>query len=283
MTLSREILRSYVCGLPGSQRESRLLAMLTGYLDDSGTDRKGPVFVLSGYVSTVQRWEEFSDDWSTALISGPKPLAYFKMQEASFSNKGEFKGWSKTERDKKIMECAAIVKRHAAFGIAAVLWWKDFSAVQKEYKNLPINPYALLFQYSMAASVRHVIDFFPSHEKIKFIFDDQGKTGDFASATYRLAQSMFPKAMLERVAGPPSHENDKTVLPLQAADMIAWNHRRYCEKNEHHGTNRKNYIINPCMNFLDEIPTVPVNLHTKALKSFFEKLKHGAPVRIRTL
>jgi len=82
---SREALDAMVCGLPTHLRKNWLPCMLVSYADDSGSDKKGPVFVLSGYVSTVQQWQKFSDAWHTGLISGPRPLKYFKMQEAAIS------------------------------------------------------------------------------------------------------------------------------------------------------------------------------------------------------
>jgi len=43
--------------------QNSLFAMLTVYLDESGTDGKSPIVMVGGYVSTVARWEQFAIDW----------------------------------------------------------------------------------------------------------------------------------------------------------------------------------------------------------------------------
>lgn len=82
--------------------------MLTAYIDDSGSDGQENYFILAGYVSTPARWVQFSDDWSAALASGPRPLQYLKAAQAQALRR-EFAEWSPEERDIKLRECAAIV------------------------------------------------------------------------------------------------------------------------------------------------------------------------------
>jgi hypothetical protein len=118
---AREALDAMVCGLPTHLRKNWLLCMLVSYADDSGSDKKGPVFVLSGYVSMLEQWQRFSDALHLGLNSGPRPLKYFKMQDAAFSGKGQFKGWHKRDRDAKTLELAKIIQNYAMFAVNAVL------------------------------------------------------------------------------------------------------------------------------------------------------------------
>jgi hypothetical protein len=252
------------------------MCMLVSHTDDSGSDRQGPIFVLAGYVSTVNRWKDFSDAWDGALKSGPRPLPYFKMQHAAFSNKGVFKGWTKSERDKKIMELANIVKSYAMFGVCAALWWDEFAAVQKKYPHYPINPYSLLFNYTMFLAITHVMHL-KLEETIDFVFDEQGQDGRVAYQSYEFAKVTIPSGMLQYIAGPPSHKSDRIVLPLQAADMLAWQSRRFCAENEKHGKNFKDYKFHPAMKFLDDIPMEQKTLDTRKLERFFAMLDKNFP------
>jgi len=50
MSLSAiEFLSSDTCGLPHRRRQSRFYAMLKAFIDDSGSEPSGPVFVLCGF------------------------------------------------------------------------------------------------------------------------------------------------------------------------------------------------------------------------------------------
>lgn len=273
---SRQVLEAMVCGLPSHKRPRLLFCMLASFTDDSGSDKRGPVFILAGYVSTVALWQEFSDAWHAGLQSGPRKLEYFKMQEAAFSGKGQFKKWRRAERDAKVDELARIVKRYAMFGVQAVLWWNDFNAVQARYRKYPIDPYILLFNHVMAAAVTHVRRL-QIEEKIEFYFDDQGRTGDIALQAYRIAQARIAAEMLEYVAGPPNHKSDRVVLPLQAADMLAWQSRRFCAENEQHGINRSRYTYRPIVRLLQEIPTERRTLRARNLEAFFTGLTKTFP------
>jgi hypothetical protein len=100
-------LNNVICKLESDKRRQdfyqRALFMLTCFADDSGSDRQAPdkqspVFVLAGYVSTVDNWKKFSNEWKAALKSGPRELDYFKMVEAH-SLKEQFCGWTKYDRD----------------------------------------------------------------------------------------------------------------------------------------------------------------------------------------
>lgn len=271
----REMLDAMVCGLPSYKRNNWLLCMLISHVDDSGSDKQGPVYVLAGYISTLGQWQEFSDLWQIGLDSGPRKLDYFKMEEAAHSGKGQFKNWRKPDRDKKTEELAKIIKSYAMFGVRSVLWWKDFDAVQKRYPEYPANPYVILQNYVMSSAIVHVMSL-KIEEKIKFVFDEQGRDGAMAYHAYNMAKVNLPAEMLEYVAGPPSYESDRIVLPLQAADMIAWQSRRFCRDNKNIGLTDNGEFL-PVMKFLDDIPTVERTLYAKTLEEFFYSWKKKFP------
>lgn len=271
-----ELLESMVCGLPSAQREKWLLCMLTCFVDDSGSEPDSrPVFVLAGHISPVERWKQFTDDWDAALKSGPKQLQYFKMSEAN-SLKFQFLGWDEEARDAKLKELAKIIKDHVMFSIRAVLWRADLEYVQKQYAAYRIQPYELLFHHLMPRVVARVMGL-GIEEKIDFVFDDQGDAGDQATASYRQAEEFIPQEMLEYVAGPPNHRCDRTFLPLQAADMLAWQVRRFCYENEHKGQAINEYVMRPTMKYLDEIPHETINLYKDPLEKFFSNLRSKFP------
>ncbi len=81
---------------------------------------------------------------------------------------------------------------------------------------------------------------------IDFVFDDQGGLGDEAAFFYRyLKQQHEPE--LECVLGStPIFRDDKKVLPLQAADMMAWQVRREIQSPDSTGTINSKDLLSEC-------------------------------------
>jgi hypothetical protein len=60
-----------------------------------------------------------------------------------------------------------------------------------------------------------------------YIFDEQGLVGIFASEVFKLLKN---ESLRQRLDSLPIFRDDKRVLPLQAADLYAWNVRDACTK-----------------------------------------------------
>jgi hypothetical protein len=46
--------------------------VLRGYYDDSGTDQQSAFCVVGGYLSTVDSWNLFAQEWLEVLEADPK-------------------------------------------------------------------------------------------------------------------------------------------------------------------------------------------------------------------
>ncbi len=88
--------------------------MMEAYADDSGTGDP-PVFLLAGFVGRAERWAEFSERWIEALRGRPR-LKYFKMKEAA-ALEGQFKGWSESDRDKRLATLVDIIKDYGFLAV----------------------------------------------------------------------------------------------------------------------------------------------------------------------
>ncbi len=277
---SRELLDSLVCGLPSYKRDTWLFGMLNCFIDDSGSDPKsthrGPVFVLAGYVSTVERWKTFSDEWEMALKSGPKTLEYFKSTEAESRKRGQFDGWSTQERDAKLEELADVLIRNAMFGISAVLSWESYTSVQSEYPAHYLNPYALLYHAAISITVRRMRRL-QIEDKIEFVFDEQGRDGVRASESYRLAKDDLPKDIRKYVSGLPIHRADSDFPPLQAADMAAWQVRRCFYENEQHINDISQYKFRAMLEKLNVVPHVSEIFDLNSLDAIYGHVKKRFP------
>lgn len=214
-----------VCGLPAHERVRRKLLMLTAYIDDSGTDAKGPFCVLAGYISDVERWKAFSDAWDDELHAPPK-IAHFKMSEAN-NRRGPFWNWDEEARDRKVARLARIANNHAIGAIASIVSHKVYRGQAKGFLPKTIdNPYWLCFQKVVLETIR-IYGNEGGGGKINFVFDAQGE-GYERRALQILEgwRDLFTSTAYEPFIGSITFASDLDVLPLQAADLLAWHVRR---------------------------------------------------------
>ncbi len=208
------------------------MAFLQAYFDDSASHRGDRRLYVAGYLNTTDKWALFSEAWDEELRVSPS-IEYFKMAEA-FSFKNQFDGWNKPDRDEKLRGLARVIRHFqpASFEVSVSL------ADYRELVN-PSAPYVLGNPYftccfGMVSVVSQYAASRGANIPIEFIFDQQqGVDGDIALLFSHMAQNL-PPAAKKLVSGTPTFKDDKLVLPLQAADMLAWHLRRSHETNGKH-------------------------------------------------
>jgi hypothetical protein len=72
-------------------------------------------------------------------------------------------------------------------------------------------------------------------EKVHFIFDEQLHASDRVQAVWSKIIEIIHDDLRPLIGGRPSHRNDKEVLPLQAADLLAWHVRRWYDEKQSGG------------------------------------------------
>jgi hypothetical protein len=88
------------------------------------------------------------------------------------------------------------------------------------------DPYFFLF-YALIAQIALLAADFPRYAGTQFMFDDQNDIGRNVAEWYpSFLERCSPELLAILSAETPKFENEKTVLPLQAADMFAWYQRR---------------------------------------------------------
>jgi hypothetical protein len=187
-----------------------------------------PFFVMAGYIAPVASWEQFTREWQEALDApNPRPLAYFKMKEA-YRCEDQFKGWSEDERNERLKLLCKIINRNVTamvlFIVSTEAWKKHFvGALENRYHD---RPYYFAFHGVMSTLARYLeskgID-----EKVHFVFDDEGgEPIELIQRGYDDYVANAPEKFRKYLGARPRFENDQDVLPLQAADMVAWHARR---------------------------------------------------------
>jgi hypothetical protein len=202
--------------------------MLRAFIDDTGNDPNSPVFSFAGWVASVKEWERFSDAWDKCLRSKPS-IQYFKHHEARSRRTGQFEGWPAKECEKKMLSLTeVIVKSEIKYGL-----WTGVNnqmirgLVKQSVPSLKVvrnilhysRPYDWCF-FSIVQMAFHVELAFEGKESVDFIFDQGDAAFEDCRSFYNEVKTILPPAY-KKIAGSVSEEDDKVLMPLQAADLLA--------------------------------------------------------------
>jgi hypothetical protein len=254
-------------GLPERLRGRRLIMAATRfeiYVDDSGSEPQSPVFYFGGFISSVENWAAFSNEWDSALALTPT-LDYFKMSEAA-SFKEQFsktRGWNEANRNDRLVAFARIINKYAMLRVSASirhdLFEKYLLSLPAVERNLSVDtPHITLAMHFMSGAMVF------AHEKgirdpIDFIFDEQIGFKDEIREQWPYYKRLYQATAKGRQLAPllgaePAFLDEKERKPLQAADLYAWHARDYYLKN-HKFENQK--IIVPLGRTLGLLRGIP--------------------------
>lgn len=195
--------------------------MIKAFADDSGSGGDSPWYVLAGYVGTVSDWIGFDPEWAGVLHASPR-IEYFKSSEAE-SLKGQFLGVSPDERNKKIEALIEVIGRHTQRAIYVRTRQKDYNEVIKP--NIPEiwdDPYFFLMP-AFVSSVLTMEKHLGKQEPAEFVLDSSERLEKGALKLYGQLQGL-PQYAGRMVS--VLFRDEKVFLPLQAADLLAWQVRR---------------------------------------------------------
>ena len=211
-------------------------------MDDSGSEPQSEHFVLAGFLSTADQWQSIGDEWKKICDTAPR-IEYFKMSEA-MGLRGQFGGWSRVERDKKVISLSEVIPRSTVIQLCAVMRYRDFSdtirhlRIYRTQRDLMYeHPYLLLWLTLLRI-------FYPQwvrmgfREPVNFVFDRQLGFEEPAIVLWRrmvqFAEDSLPAELSNVASNLPCFDDDKEVVPLQLADMHAWAIRRELSKGDAH-------------------------------------------------
>jgi len=252
-----------------------------GYVDDSGSGEgqdRGNIFLLAGFVACPKQWKRFSTKWKKICNREPK-TPDFKMKKAHrlFEQDGT-PIWTRKQRDQRIRELVRLTKKTARFRVESVMAWPNYDQVVKGRVPPQFdNPYFLCF-HNVILSVASFMEQAKVPGVVDWVFDEQGQTGRQANKWYdHVRVSVSPKVRA-RMGTKPVFQHDKDVLPLKAADLYAWQIRRYLDKGQPNQIEHNDYL---------DVLTAQVYgassvIEGEHLEEFVANIGHGLMLRSRT-
>jgi len=203
------------------------LPLLQAYADDSASEVGDKRLFIAGYLNRADRWTHFCDAWNKELSAAPD-IQYLKMAEANHLS-GQFTGWTIKARQEKLLGFVRVIQHFKPQSF-------EFSVSRDHYFKLvkPNAPRGISNpHFPCVLSVVMGLAQFCAENKhptpVEFIFDKQ----DEVEAEFRLFFSHMIKDLPVKarrlISGAPRFECDREIVPLQAADMLAWHLRRHHE------------------------------------------------------
>jgi hypothetical protein len=228
---------SFLSGFPTEKRK-RILLMpfdIQAVADDSGCKGQGSHLVMGGLIAPAEIWADFSVKWAECLQETPT-IRYFKLYEAT-SCTGQFSGMGAPMRDAKLAALAAVISRYRMVAMLVSVDLADHemdSATARPTKSrgsnqlkqlasigtIAANPYYEAYMCFIMGACFDLWDM-GLREQFDFIVDEHPSLGAKTAAWYPVVKKIVPEPMRSIMPVAPIQRDDKSFMPLQAADMIA--------------------------------------------------------------
>jgi hypothetical protein len=203
---------------------AKILAMMRAYLDDSGTDG-GPHCFVAGYAASQERWKAFCGDWQELRVRhlGGKPFKMVRANRQKDSGHIPIPG---------IVEFARCVVRHAEVELWSAAPEYEVAKIVESY-GLRFDKYWLCFAGLINETV-YDYELRQRGEPLGWTFDHQGRGKrdqqselevSLIRAFYDLRGRIGPER--RHLLSGISFDDDELLNPLQAADLLAWQKRRF--------------------------------------------------------
>lgn len=264
-------LDALVCGYASLVRARKVVVIVTpidpskyvAFADESGGDGDRRILLLSALIHRYPAWEKFCDDWVSVLDAPPK-ISGFHMREARRREK-EFANWKAIDLDRKIVALTEVIVRHKPHVVSC---WVS----EDEYKEIVrgVAPYDLRHAYftcfcSLVINVAEYQALRGITTPADYVFDDKGDTGNEALMWYAALKQSVPAGLRPYMGSTPVFRKDDDILPLQAADVVAWHKRR---KKEIRGLDSE---VAASMR-IDELPGAEFHISREVLEDIAHKM-----------
>lgn len=228
--LAGERIHHFVAGYPSSVRAAKQLLFLQAYIDDSACEEGDRRLFMAGYINSVDAWSAFAEHWQRELNNAPS-VAYLRMVEAK-ALRGQFRGWQAIERDKKLERLAALIRLFMPESFHFSVDRKDFDNLIAPNVARGIGSPHYVGVFAIVAMVTRYLAKRGVEAKVDFIFDQQSGVDADIAIFFEYMTKNIPKEARKLISGIPIFRDDKDMVPLQAADMLAWHLRRQHQKGD---------------------------------------------------
>jgi hypothetical protein len=209
-------------------RRDFCMAILKAYFDDSGDpkDPKHSCVTIAGYVSTVEGWDWFEHHWPEVMTRHGVP--YLHMKEL-WDREGTYKTLKATPHAETefLIDCIKTIQIAAEFCVSSTIRLADLEVFNSE-TGLALEPLALAL-YGCLVGLREE---YPD-AGIEIFVDRMTKPHLTIDVAEQYARSdTYADLKVDNLLIAPLAKGDsfRNILPIQAADLMAYEVRKNCEE-----------------------------------------------------
>lgn len=248
------------------------MAFYSAYFDES-TGNGSPVYVVAGFLSQDALWAQFGKEWKEVLDEFR--ITAFHAQHFA-QRKEEFLGWEESKRQRLLAALLQIVQRRAQFGFAAVVHAQAFREVFKGKDRAEIGSVYGLCCLSCFTETGEWAKTNYQIEPIAHFFDAGNKNAGQVLKTYQEVKN--DQERIDYRLGTIAFESDSVLVPLQAADLAAYELWKWLDEHFAKKTRHGRYP-------LQELVKIPWKIREfdKAILQEMLDRRHGKQVNKRTI
>ena len=199
------------------------------FLDESGLGQTD-FFIFAGFLGTVRMWERFTRAWQPLLNEPPKLSAKgFKNHLRRKRNSKRLLDFVRILADSGVHRVSSIIPRVAFERAIFDELPKWQGRLEPEVIQLLQNEYYFGF-WHILMHVLLPMSWVNKNLRLEVIYDLNIQEEVKLKTGYRGLIENVPEANL--LADEPHGESDDELMPLQAADLVAWHVRRDCLEAE---------------------------------------------------
>lgn len=190
------------------------------YFDESGTHQESPVMTMAGYLFEKREARQFSREWQRDLDSLGLSCAHMTDCALGF---GEYKKLSMRQRIRSEELLIKHIRKRSLLGISLAV---DHTAFNEGIDGSPIRFSA--YTTLLLVAVQKIRDFVNKNcpnARVAYFFEAGHASANEACA-FMNAIPVFGWKDYFHYSG-HAFLDKKDAHPLQAADMLAWQHRHY--------------------------------------------------------
>ena len=195
--------------------------MLQFNIDESEDET---AFAVAGYGSSPEKWASFSSRWQHGL-DGMLHGDPFKMSRAN-------EEWSEALQKERIGYFYDIIHEYVSHSISIVVDPRELKEVMTGFEDDRFaDPYFFCFHFFIIDATYRAVS---ENQHAEFVFDD-GRRTKIIDREWSKFLDGAPQDIKSAIVGRPRFLDDRSHLPLQAADLKAWwVRRRFKEQIQGH-------------------------------------------------
>jgi hypothetical protein len=197
---------------------------VTFYADES--ESTGEVFTVAGFMATPSAWQRFIPRWRQMLSdTGPYPVDAFHAADVE-AGRPPFDGWSDNARAALVQNALAVIADKSLcqnlYAISCSFVLPDYQLLSKGKKSSIADHYERCYRVVFQNILNRWV-----YNGIEFVFDNKEKVKGRVQTHFNRAKEQLDKMPLYRgKLESCSFRDDRVAVPLQAADLLAYEVRR---------------------------------------------------------